>query len=358
MSTSDAASSPAPNATSESDPGDPRREDGLFDRLLAFLRLRNGPSMRDNLDEALDESAAGFSPEERAMLRNVLALRATRVDDVMVPRVDIIAVAADASLGELLRLFRTAGHSRLPVYVETLDDPRGMVHIRDILDHIAAAAESAGSGHLDVAKLDLKAPLASADLLRPVLFVPPSMLAMDLLAKMQASRTHIALVIDEYGGTDGLCSIEDLVEIIVGDIEDEHDEAEAVGVSAEGDSAFVADSRASLEEVSAAIGVDLAHADFAEEVDTIGGLIATLAGRVPVRGEIVGGPDGLEFEILDADPRRIRRLRIHRRGSRGAASPRLPRRRRPVAGGNPRRGDASSAPRGGPARGLKSARPA
>jgi CBS domain containing-hemolysin-like protein len=256
------------------------------------------------------------------MLSNVLSLRTKRVEDVMIPRADIVAAPADISLGDLLGQFRTAGHSRLPVYGESLDDPRGMVHIRDFIDFIAARAEASrkrrrkagaaeGAGP-DLGAVDLSATLASARILRPVLYVPASMPAVDLLVRMQATRTHMALVIDEYGGTDGLVSIEDLVEIVVGDIEDEHDEAEGAGFTRLADGRIAADARAPLEDMSEALGVDLVSARQAEDVDTLGGLIVSIAGRVPARGELIKGPDGLEFEIMDADPRRIKRVRIHR----------------------------------------------
>jgi CBS domain containing-hemolysin-like protein len=257
----------------------------------------------------------------------------------------------DTTLGELLKLFRADGHSRLPVYGDTLDDPKGMVHIRDFVDHIAARAE-AGSRRgsaapielpnevptsrprrgaqalrtLNLGNVDLSATLASARIQRPVLFVPPSMPAIDLLVRMQATRTHMALVIDEYGGTDGLISIEDLIEMVVGDIEDEHDVSEerlVQRVEGEGD-VFVADARAGLAEVSEASGVDLVAAvgEMAEEIDTIGGLIVTLAGRVPSRGELIAGPGDLAFEVLDADPRRVKRLRLQRGDARiGAVVP-------------------------------------
>lgn len=293
-----------------------------IDRLLAGLGLRAGPSIRDDLEDALEEgeSAGEFSPQERAMLKNVLSLRELRVDDAMVPRADIVAVPAEATLGEVLHVFRTAGHSRLPVYGDTLDDPRGMIHIRDFVDYIAAQAEAGGRQPRGLRSardamrfgIDLGTSLSSANILRPVLFVPPSMPAVDLLVKMQATRTHMALVIDEYGGTDGLVSMEDLVEMVVGDIEDEHDEEEAPHIARGERDTFVVDARASLEEVSEAISVDLSAVEVAEEVDTIGGLVVTLAGRVPVRGELVPGPFGLEFEVLDADPRRLKRVRIHR----------------------------------------------
>ncbi|MGU3540275.1 CBS domain-containing protein [Methylobacterium sp. A54F] len=323
-----------------------------YDRLLQALHLKPRDSLRDDIEDALAEPDSGenaFSPLERAMLKNVLGLHKVRVDDVMIPRADIVAVSVETSLGDLLKLFRTAGHSRLPVYGETLDDPRGMVHIRDFVDHIAARAES-GSRRaptngttpaviaeaslaatpaprtrrsparalraLNLGNVDLSVTLSSTRIQRPVLFVPPSMPAIDLLVRMQATRTHMALVIDEYGGTDGLISIEDLIEMVVGDIEDEHDVAEGRLVQrVEGDAeVFVADARAGLAEVSEATGVDLVAAvgEMAEDIDTIGGMIVTLAGRVPSRGELITGPGELEFEVLDADPRRLKRLRFHK----------------------------------------------
>jgi CBS domain containing-hemolysin-like protein len=324
-----------------------------YDRLLQALHLKPRDSLRDDIEDALSEPDSGengFSPYERAMLKNVLGLHKVRVDDVMIPRADIVAVSIETSLGDLLRLFRTAGHSRLPVYGETLDDPRGMVHIRDFVDHIAARAEAearrgapvpgaqaaAMAGTIDpqspaartrrgaaralrmlnLGNVDLSATLASTQIQRPVLFVPPSMPAIDLLVRMQAQRTHMALVIDEYGGTDGLISIEDLIEMVVGDIEDEHDVAEGRMVQRlDGEAEiFVADARAPLAEVSEATGVDLAAAvgEMAEEIDTLGGMVVTLAGRVPARGETISGPGELEFEVLDADPRRLKRLRFKR----------------------------------------------
>ena len=253
------------------------------------------------------------------MLKNVLSFHRIRVEDVMVPRADIVAVAADTTLGELLSLFRTAGHSRLPVYGETLDDPKGMVHIRDFLDFIAmradgGAAEAGAEAPLpSLGQIDLSMSLSSANILRPVLFVPRSMPAIDLLVRMQATRTHMALVIDEYGGTDGLVSIEDLVEMVVGDIEDEHDEDATLTIVPAADGTYIADARASLDEVKEVLGLDLTEEEGAEDIDTIGGFIVTLAGRVPSRSEVIEGPSGLEFEVLDADPRRVKRLRVHRR---------------------------------------------
>jgi hemolysin (HlyC) family protein len=294
---------------------------GLFDRLRALFGL--GPaSVRDDLEDALVGAGADneFTPQERAILTNVLGLHDVRVADVMVPRADIIALGIETPLSEVLALFRTAGHSRLPVHGETLDDPRGMVHIRDFVDYLAsdpqfglvpdAPGSSAGAPAESGPKLGMQLPLSGANILRPVLYAPPSMPALDLLVRMQASHTHMALVIDEYGGTDGLVSMEDVVEAIVGDIEDEHDEVEREIVQAP-DGAFIAEARASLEAVSRVIGVDLSALSDAESVDTIGGLIMAKAGRVPTRGEIVTGLGDFEFEILDADPRRIKRIKIH-----------------------------------------------
>jgi CBS domain containing-hemolysin-like protein len=296
-------------------PGGPASRPSMLDRLRGLFGL--GGSVRDDIEDALQApaTAADLTLQERVMLRNVLGLHELRVGDVMVPRADIIAVGIDQPLGAVLRVFRTAGHSRLPVHGETLDDPRGMVHIRDFVDHIASTVEAITAQRpKHTARLDeinLTQPLGEAKILRPVLFVPASMPALDLLVKMQATRTHMALVIDEYGGTDGLVSIEDIVETIVGDIEDEHDETSAPMIDKGADGSYTIDARASLEEVTAATGVDFLALSDSEDVDTLGGLISALANRVPVRGEIVSGPNGMEFEILDADPRRVKRLRVH-----------------------------------------------
>jgi CBS domain containing-hemolysin-like protein len=304
-----------------------------YERLLTRFGLKARESIRDDLEDALAETVQdpNFSPQERAMLKNVLGFHRIRVEDVMVPRADIVAVAADTSLGDLLALFRTAGHSRLPVYGENLDDPKGMVHIRDFLDFLAARADTRASRRrragedgtavpASLGRVDLSMTLNAAKILRPVLFVPRSMPAVDLLVRMQATRTHMALVIDEYGGTDGLVSIEDLVEMVVGDIEDEHDDASARMIVEGGDGSFIADARASLDEVTETLGIDLNGEDSAEDIDTLGGFIVTLAGRVPSRGELISGPGQLEFEVLDADPRRVKRLRVHCRGTAPAAA--------------------------------------
>lgn len=311
---------------------------GLFERLRGLFGM-NGASVREDIEDALEDSStqAAFTPQERLLLKNVLSLHDVRVVDVMVPRADIIAVSIDMTLNEILSVFRTAGHSRLPVYSETLDDPRGMIHIRDFVDYVARAAESgrtrtrgpgeARSGQSDLVKiaglngLDLTLPLSSANIARPVLFVPPSMPALDLLVKMQASRTHMALVIDEYGGTDGIVSIEDIVEMIVGDIEDEHDLDESPKIESNPDGSYLIDARANLQDVAEAIGGEIGSDADLEDVDTIGGLVSAVAGRVPVRGEIVRLDETTEVEIVDADPRRVKRVKLRRRASDPAPAP-------------------------------------
>ena len=233
-----------------------------------------------------------------------------RVDDVMVPRADIVAVESIATLTELTSTFKTAGHSRLPVYKETLDEPTGMVHIKDVMPYLMFDAKGRGGKTYPDKKI-------IQYIKRPVLFVPPSMLAQDLLKRMQVKRTHMAIVVDEYGGTDGLVTIEDLIEEIVGEIDDEHDEEEPVVqivTGKGGKSVWEADARITIEDFEEALGREFASDDEEEDVDTLGGLIFTLAGRVPERGEIIPHPDGLEFEVLDADARRVKRLRITNTG--------------------------------------------
>ncbi|HLH87281.1 MAG TPA: hemolysin family protein [Xanthobacteraceae bacterium] len=296
-----------------------------FARILRAVFGWKTGSIRSDLEVVLEASTpaeSGFSPEESTMLRNILALRERRIADVMVPRADIVAVQQDIALGELIKVFETAAHSRLVVYNDTLDDPTGMVHIRDLVAFMTARATVDAEKNtrrkrplpagLDLRALDLSLALSAARILRQTLFVPPSMPAIDLLAKMQATRVHLALVIDEYGGTDGLVSIEDLVELIVGDIEDEHDERGEHPVVRQADGSYLAHARASLEEVVALVGADFDVGEATEEVDTLGGYLATRIGRVPVRGELVPGPGPYEIEVLDADPRRVKRVRIYR----------------------------------------------
>ncbi|MFO1184826.1 MAG: hemolysin family protein [Bauldia sp.] len=315
-----------------------RQADGWLERLKAAVGLRGGTLHRDDLAEALedDDLLQSFSPDEKSMLRNLLSMRELRVADVMVPRADIEAVEIGVSLGELIKAFQSCGHSRMPVYRETLDDPVGMVHIKDLLAHMSRQAELAPeeaekkrkrpAAGLDLKRVDLNKPLAELGLVRNVLFVPPSMPARSLLGNMQAARVQMALVIDEYGGTDGLVSLEDIVETVFGEIDDEHDDDEAPTVAKESEGSFLADARATLEDAAEALGEEFAAIQHDESIDTVGGLVFSLLGRIPVRGELVSVP-GLEFEILEADPRRIKRLRIRRR------APSEPKRRsRPTTG--------------------------
>jgi hemolysin (HlyC) family protein len=299
--------------------------EGWFARVFRALFGWKPNTIRADLKDVLDAMTpgeSGFSPEESRMLKNILGLRERRVGDVMIPRADIIAVQQDIKIGELVRMFEGAGHSRLVVYNDTLDDPIGMVHIRDLIAFMTARAEVDPEKNakrkkplpagLDLKAIDLAMPMSIAKIVREILFVPPSMRVIDLLARMQATRIHLALVVDEYGGTDGLVSIEDIVEQIVGEIADEHDEDETPHVVRQPDDTFIADARASLEDVAATIGNDFDPGDVAEEVDTLGGYLVTRAGRLPVRGELIPGPGLFEFEVLDADPRRIKRVRITR----------------------------------------------
>ena len=336
---------PEPNNTEQPppEPDSPGRSSGLapegwFDKLKAAVGIRGSASIREEIIGALASASddVGFSPEERAMLANILSLRETRVDDIMIPRADIDAVDIGISLGQLLLVFQKSGHSRMPVHRETLDDPVGLVHIKDLMTHITRLATSANGDvaageamEVDLHHVDLGRTLAESELVRNILFVPPSMPVTALLASMQASRMQLALVIDEYGGTDGLVSLEDIIEVVVGDIEDEHDDDEAPMIVPEGEGTFLADARADLDDVSATVGADLSGGEAAEDVDTVGGLVVSLLGRVPVRGELVSAPGGYEFEILDADPRRIKRLRIREKSA--APRPETRRRRAPQA---------------------------
>ncbi|MGO4438688.1 hemolysin family protein [Rhizobium sp. RAF56] len=308
-------------------------------RAARVLRPAQGSRLREDIADALmthgtDDDA--FSPDERAMLHNILRFREVRVEDVMVPRADIEAVDQTITIGELMILFEESGRSRMPVYCETLDDPRGMVHIRDLLSYVAkqarnkrrgspksAAAQVANSEkpekspraakpNFDLSRVDLQKTVVEAGIIRKILFVPPSMLAADLLRRMQVNRTQMALVIDEYGGTDGLASHEDIVEMVVGDIDDEHDDDEVMFRRVSED-IFVADARVEIEEIAEAIGPDFDVSEQVDEVDTLGGLIFSALGRIPVRGELVQALPGFEFQILDADPRRIKRVRITRK---------------------------------------------
>ncbi len=309
--------------------------EGWLTRVMRILFGWKAAATRADLEHVLtaEQPQSGFSPEEAAMLKNILGLRECRIESVMVPRADIVAVQQDIAIGELVRVFEVAAHSRLVVYNDTLDDPAGMIHIRDLIAFMAArassknpaaipAGESTQRADLDFGNVDLAMPLSAAKIVREILYAPPSMPVLDLLAKMQATRIHLALIIDEYGGTDGLVSMEDLVEMIVGDIADEHDEREMPAVTRQSDGSFLANGRASLEDVRAVIGDEFDPGDAAQEVDTLGGYLVIRAGHVPVRGELVPGPETFEAEVLDADPRRVKRARIYRRKDRRPAAAR------------------------------------
>jgi magnesium and cobalt transporter len=274
--------------------GSPAGFTGWLRRLVGG---RSGESLRDTVEEMLEayeESGDRLSDTERAMLVNLLEFGELRADDVMVPRADIVALEEQTPLADVVELVRREGHSRLPVYRETLDDVIGMIHVRDLLG--LWGVEPPGP------------PLSS--LVRQVLFVPPSMPVVDLLIKMRTSRIHMALVVDEYGGIDGLATIEDLVEPIVGEIWDEHDAEEPTSLVERPGGILEASGRATVEELEERTGIDLLPADREEDIDTLGGLVVDLAGRVPARGELIRHDSGLEFEVVDADPRRIKRLRI------------------------------------------------
>lgn len=267
------------------DPDSPGRS--FFSRLFG----------RDDEDgDSEDPGGREDGPSASDLLVNLHNLRSLRVDDVCVPRADIVAVPDTAGLDEVVEAFKTSTLSRLPIYSETLDQPVGLVHLKDL-------ALECGFGAAPE-------PFDLRRLLRPLLYAPPSMPIGVLLQKMQTARIHMALVIDEYGGVDGLVTIEDLLEQVVGDISDEHDVAETALSTREAPGVYIAQARMDLAEFEDEAGVALVGPELAEEVDTLGGLVFRLAGRVPTRGEVVPHPDGHEFEVLDADARRIKRLRV------------------------------------------------
>ncbi len=299
----------------------------IITRLRNSIGMASDTSLRESLEDVIEQhetEAGAISPEERSMLLNILDFGELRVDDVMVPRADIIAIEDTAALEQIISVFQQAGHSRLPVYHETLDDPLGMVHIKDLFSWMAAAGSARvkkngknGNGKsaheetpsIDLSRIDLTLPLSEISLKREVLYVPPSMPAADLLVKMQASHIHLAIVVDEYGGTDGLVSIEDLVEEIVGEIEDEHDTQDGPLIHPNNDGSYTADARVLIEDLEQLLGVDLTN-EHDEDIDTLGGMVFSLAGRIPLRGELIAHECGLEFEVLEVDPRRIGKVRI------------------------------------------------
>lgn len=293
---SDAAQSaqdPPSRSEEESHEGDPPRG-GFFSRIIGAL------SPTDVDDDPHSHSYDARNSTNQNMFKpGMLNLRRLAVEDVMIPKADITSVPLTITKDELVQVFRDSGLTRLPVYRDTLDTPIGLVHLKDLaLKHGFNGSTSA--------------PLDLEKMLRPLLFVPPSMPIGVLLAKMQSERRHLALVVDEYGGTDGLVSIEDLIEQVIGEIEDEHDHEEDSYFSRTKDGTWLAQAKTPLEEFEAEIGRSLTHHDDVdeEEIDTLGGLVFMLSGRVPVRGEVIKHPDGTEFEVIDADPRRIKRLRV------------------------------------------------
>jgi len=290
----DEPSRPVPDVHPDTTPED---QPSLLGRLLSWS---NGNGSDDETEpvDTLGPAFRNSSPAELAMVRNILRLRELRVEDVMTPRADIVAVEEDASLMEVVEASETGSHSRLPVYRETLDDPIGFVHLKDLALYYGFG-RGRGAEHFRL-----------ADHVRPALFVPPSMRIAALLQKMQGERVHMALVIDEFGGVDGLVTIEDLVEAIVGDIEDEHDREDAAGWQRESDGVWLIQARTDIREFEEESGLAIVPDDWEEEVDTLGGLVFMLANRVPTRGEVIVHPSGYEFEIVDADPRKIKRLRL------------------------------------------------
>jgi CBS domain containing-hemolysin-like protein len=283
---------------------------GLFWKIQGMLRRKEAESIRDQVEELIerqeapteaskgDGPAASLDAEERALLGNVLRLRGITAYDVMVPRADIMAIPESHTLTETIALIQTEGHSRYPIYRDGLDDIVGMVHIKDVFAAIGKEAD-----------------FSLTAILRRPLFVVPSIPVLDLLLQMRQARVHMALVVDEYGGIDGLITIEDLVETIVGDISDEHDEIKAQQITERPDGALDLDARTPIAAFEEKLGTILTDEERAADIDTVGGLVFTLAGRVPARGELVSHPSGLEFRILEADPRRIRRLRVRRPGA-------------------------------------------
>jgi CBS domain containing-hemolysin-like protein len=302
-----------------SDPGPSPKPDSLLARLRGLFSSERDASLEDVIaNHGGHNPVDGVRAEARSMMLNLIKFADLRVDDVMVPRADIVAIEAGQSVRELLDRFIDANHSRMPVYRESLDDLSGMIHIKDLVRWLTQkgnkvrrkrSAKETAIAALSLNATDLATEVNALGITREVLFVPPSMPAADLLIKMQSTHIHMAIVVDEYGGTDGLVSIEDLVEEIVGDISDEHDSDEELIVG-NGDGTFTASARAGLEELEKLLNVDFLPEERDEDTDTLGGLIFSMFGRVPVRGELLRHASGVEFEILEADPRRIKRVKI------------------------------------------------
>jgi magnesium and cobalt transporter len=269
---------------------------GLRNWLRQLRRTRNGEtSLREELEELIEEheEEEPIDPHERTLLTNILKLHELSAADIMVPRIDITAIEVDTPFAEAVKQMVEYGHSRVPLYRETLDDVVGIVHIKDLLPYAADAK-----------------PVPLGKLARKVLFVAPSMPVLDLLLQMRLSRVHMALVVDEFGGIDGLVTIEDVIEEIVGEIEDEHDDADQPKLIERPDGSLIANARIKIEALQERVPTPLLPPGQEEGIESLGGLVTALAGRVPGRGEVVKHPSGLEFEVLDADPRRVKRLRV------------------------------------------------
>jgi CBS domain containing-hemolysin-like protein len=293
------------------------RRNGFLWRIQGLLKKREAESVRDRVEELLEEPhhrdagprrdddvGSGLDPHERILLGNVLRLRDKTAYDIMLPRADILAMPEELTLDQAIKLIQREGHSRFPVYRGNLDEIVGMVHIKDVFAAVGR----------DPASFSLKA------ILRRPLLVVPTVPVLDLLLQMRAQRIHMALVVDEYGGIDGLVTIEDLVETIVGDISDEHDEVTKPTIIERPDGTLEMDARTTVEAFEQRMGPVLTEEERAADIDTVGGLVFTLAGRVPARGELISHGSGLEFRVLDVDPRRIRRLRVRRPDAAGEAS--------------------------------------
>jgi CBS domain containing-hemolysin-like protein len=284
-------------------------------------RLAGSKDLRENLESVIESHATvtggpGMAADARSMLGNLINFQDLRVSDLMVPRADIVGIEEGETLRALLDRFVEANHSRLPVYRETLDDVMGMIHVKDFLRWLNAKGRTSKSKSL--AGISLSAAELSStikghhSIIRDVLYVPLSMPASDLLFKMKTSHVHLAVVVDEYGGTDGLVSFEDIVETIVGEISDEHDDDEDdVLIKKQNDTTWIADARVAIATLDDIFKVDLLPADQEDEADTLGGLVFEMCGRVPVRGEVIVHAAGLEFEIVESDLRRVKRVRIH-----------------------------------------------
>jgi CBS domain containing-hemolysin-like protein len=279
------------------DSDEPHESKGLFSRLRDRLRSRDAEAMlRDTIEEIIEERETPLAPigaQERTLIANVFKLRELTAYDVMVPRADIVAVDNEVSFAGLMKIANREAHSRLPVYRESLDDVLGMIHVKDLLSYWTREQEF---------KLE--------NVLRKVLFVAPSMRVLDLLLEMRKTRLHMALVVDEYGGVDGLVTIEDLVEEIVGEIEDEHDVDDRPRLVSQPDGTFLADARLAIGDFEARVGTVLTPEEREADIDTLGGLVVAQAGYLPARGEIIAHSSGYEFEVLEADPRRLKRLRV------------------------------------------------